>query len=167
MLNSRNLKLFLPFLLLAFFLDQASKLIVVNTLNPFQPPVNIIGSLLRFRLTYNPYGVFSLSFGPPAVYFVLQIIGIIVLGYVALTMKDRPGMIVFGIIVGGAFGNLFDRFRVNYVIDFIDMGIGNARWFVYNLADAFITVGALFLLTREFIFRKPPAGKPKDDTAHS
>ena len=153
---SRNIKLFFPFLFLAFLIDQVSKMIVVNTLTPFQTPVNIIGSLIRFKLTYNPYGVFSLSFGPPVLYLILQIIGIIVLGYVSLTMKDRVGVIIFGIIIGGALGNLFDRFRVDYVIDFIDMGIGNVRWFVYNFADAFITVGAVFLLVREFFVKKTP-----------
>ncbi|OGC42257.1 signal peptidase II [candidate division WOR-3 bacterium RBG_13_43_14] len=167
MLISRNLKLFFPFLWLTFFLDQISKIIIVNTLTPFQTPVNIVGSLLRFKLTYNPYGVFSLSFGPPVLYFILQIIGIIVLGYVALTIKDKLGVIIFGIIIGGALGNLFDRFRVNYVIDFIDMGIGNVRWFVYNLADAFITVGAVFLLIREFFVKKPAVNKPTDNTTHS
>jgi signal peptidase II len=62
-------------------------------------------------------------------------------------------VVVFGLLIGGALGNLIDRVRFGYVIDFIDMGIGNLRWFTYNLADAFITVGAIFLLAREF-FRK-------------
>ncbi len=142
-------------MLAAFFVDQISKRIIEIVLIPTQPPVNIIGSLLRIKLTYNPHGVFSLSFGPPSLHFLLQIIGIIVLCYVALTMKDRFGVIVFGIIIGGAIGNLFDRIRINCVIDFIDMGIGNLRWFVYNFADAFITVGAVFLLVREFFAKKP------------
>lgn len=58
-------------------------------------------------------------------------------------------MIIFSFIVGGAIGNVVDRLRLKYVIDFIDMGIGNLRWFTYNLADAFITIGAITLIVIE------------------
>ena len=108
---------------------------------------------LRFKLTYNPYGVFSISFGPNILYYIFSIIGIIILAYIGLTLKDRTSVIVFGIIIGGALGNVFDRVRLDYVVDFIDMGIGNLRWFTYNLADAFITVGALFLIAKELAFK--------------
>ena len=63
-------------------------------------------------------------------------------------------IIVFGFVIGGAVGNIIDRVRLAYVIDFIDMGLGNLRWFTYNLADAFITVGAVFLLVRELFFKQ-------------
>jgi len=138
----------------AFLLDQISKLLIVNSLSPFDPPVSIIGSVLRFKLTYNPYGVFSIAYGPPILYFVLSILGVIVLTLVSLSTKNRLNVIIFGIIVGGALGNIFDRVRLDYVVDFIDMGIGTLRWFTYNLADAFITVGALFLLVRELFAKK-------------
>ena len=98
--------------------------------------------------------MFSISFGPNILYYVLSIIGVVFLTIVGLSLKDRPGVVVFGIIIGGALGNIFDRVRLDYVIDFIDMGFGNLRWFTYNLADAFITVGAIFLLVRELFFRK-------------
>ncbi len=150
----KNIKIFIIFVLGAFLIDQVSKLLIVNSLTPFEPPFNVIGSLLRFKLTYNPYGVFSLSFGPPVLYYISSIIGIIILTYVGLSLKDRISVIVFGIIIGGALGNIFDRVRLDYVIDFVDMGIGNLRWFTYNLADAFIVVGALFLLIRELLFKK-------------
>jgi signal peptidase II len=146
-----------PILLVAFIsfcLDQITKLFVVNYLRPLDPPAEIVGSLLRLKLTFNPYGVFGLSIGPAALNYALTIIGIIVLFYVGLTLKDRTGLIVFGLLIGGALGNVADRLRFGYVIDFIDMGIGNLRWFTYNLADAFITVGAIFLLAREILFKK-------------
>jgi len=154
MLLKKNIKIFLIFVIGALLIDQVTKLLIVNFLTPFEPPYNVIGSLLRFKLTYNPYGVFSFSFGPPFLYYVFSIIGILVLTYVGLSLKDRTSVIVFGIIIGGALGNIFDRVRMSYVIDFIDMGIGNLRWFTYNFADAFITVGALFLLMRELLFKK-------------
>ncbi|UCG91087.1 MAG: signal peptidase II [candidate division WOR-3 bacterium] len=154
MIFKKNIKPLVAFVLLAFLLDQISKFLIVHFLTPFESPTQIIGSLLRFKLTYNPYGVFSIPFGPSVLYYIFSVIGVIVLLYVSLSLHDRVGIIVFGFIIGGAIGNVVDRIRLNYVIDFIDMGIGNVRWFTYNLADAFITVGALFLLTRELIYKK-------------
>ncbi len=154
MVQKKSIRPILLFGLLAFFIDQITKLFVVNFLKPLDPPLEIIGSILRLKLTFNPYGVFGLSVGPTELNYVLSLAGIIVLIYVGLTLKDRVGLIVFGLLIGGALGNVVDRLRFGYVIDFIDMGIGNVRWFTYNFADAFITLGAIFLLAREIFFKK-------------
>ncbi len=142
------------FVVIAFLLDQVSKLFAVNYLRPLDPPVEIVGSIVRLKLTFNPYGVFGISVGSNELYYVLSIIGLAVLCYVALTVGDEDNTIVFGLLIGGAIGNLVDRIRFGYVIDFIDMGFGNIRWFTYNFADAFITVGAVFLLMRELSRKK-------------
>lgn len=154
MIQKKNIKLIVIFAFIAFFLDQITKLWVVNFLRPLDPPTQVVGSLLRLKLTFNPYGVFGLSVGSNELYYVFTFVGLVVLSYIALTIKDRAGIIVAGLIIGGAIGNLFDRLRFGYVIDFIDMGIGNLRWFTYNLADAFLTVGAVFLVVREFLRKK-------------
>ncbi len=154
MILKRNIMTVLGFVIVALFLDQITKLWVVNFLKPLDPPTEIIGSILRLKLTFNPYGVFGISFGPAALNYAISIIGIAALLYVAFTLKDRLGAVVFGLLIGGALGNALDRVRFGYVIDFIDMGIGNLRWFTYNLADAFLTVGVVFLLVREIIFKK-------------
>ena len=153
MLRKKNISLVLFFVFLSFILDQLTKLFAVNYLRPLEPPTEVIGTLLRLKLTFNPYGVFGISIGSNGLYYVLSLVGLVVLSYIALTVKDRTGVVVFGLLIGGAIGNLVDRLRFGYVIDFIDLGIGNARWFTYNLADAFITVGAIFLLAHE-VFRK-------------
>jgi signal peptidase II len=154
MVQRKSIRPILLFAFISFILDQITKLLIVNILRPLDPPTEIIGSLLRLKLTFNPYGVFGLSIGPAELNYVLTIVGIIVLFYVGLTLKDRTGLIVFGLLIGGALGNVADRLRFGYVIDFIDMGIGNLRWLTYNIADAFITVGAVFLLAREILFKK-------------
>jgi signal peptidase II len=154
MVQKKSIRPILLFGFLAFFIDQVTKLFVVNFLKPLDPPLEIIGSILRLKLTFNPYGVFGLSVGPTELNYALSLIGIIVLFYVGLTLKDRTGLIVFGLLIGGALGNVIDRLRFGYVIDFVDMGIGNLRWFTYNFADAFITLGAIFLLAREIFFKK-------------
>ena len=153
MFRKRNVSVVVLFVFVSFFLDQLTKLFAVNYLRPFDPPVEIVGSILRLKLTFNPFGVFGISVGSNELYYVLSIVGLAVLCYVALTVVDQDNVIVFGLLIGGAIGNLIDRVRFGYVIDFIDMGVGNLRWFTYNLADAFITIGALFLLMRE-LFRK-------------
>jgi signal peptidase II len=155
MIQKKNLQLTITFIIVAFLLDQFTKLIAVNFLRPFEQPTEIIGSVLRLKLTFNPYGVFGISVGPSVLNYILSIVGLVVLIYIALTIKDRTGIILFGLLIGGALGNLIDRIRFGYVIDFIDMGIGNLRWFTYNLADAFLTVGAVFLLVRELFRHKP------------
>jgi len=155
MIQRKNIKVIGLYVLLALILDQVTKLFAVNYLRSFEPPTELIGSVLRLKLTFNPFGVFGISVGSNELYYVLSVVGLVVLGYIALTIKDRTGVVVFGLLIGGALGNLLDRVRFGYVIDFIDMGIGNMRWFTYNLADAFITVGAIFLLAREFVRKKP------------
>lgn len=154
MIQKKNIRPLLFSALLALFLDQITKLYAVNFLKPLDPPAQLIGSFLRLKLTFNPYGVFGISFGPSELNYVFSLAGILVLVYVGLTLRDRIGLIVFGLLIGGAIGNALDRVRFGYVIDFIDMGIGNLRWFTYNLADAFLTVGAVFFLAREILFRK-------------
>lgn len=154
MISKRHIKLLVIFIIGTFLIDQISKILIVNFLTPFDPPVNVISSLLRFKLTYNPYGVFSISLGPNILYYIFSIIGIFILIYIGLSLKDKTSVVVFGIIIGGALGNIFDRLRLDYVIDFIDMGIGNLRWFTYNFADACITVGAIFLLMRGLFSKK-------------
>jgi len=162
MIYKKNISTFLILTVIALLIDQISKLLIVSYLTPFEPPINIIGSILRFKLTYNPYGVFSISFGPNILYYIFSIVGLVVLTYIALAFKDKIGVIVFGFIVGGAIGNIIDRVRLDYVIDFVDMGIGNLRWFTYNLADAFITVGAVFLLVRELFFKQDKKAETSD-----
>jgi len=150
--KSKNIKLFLIPVFTAIFLDQITKLLIINYLTPFDPPYEVIGSILRFKVAFNPYGVFSISFGPGYLYYIFHIAGILIFSFIGVLQKTKLRVILFGLIVGGAIGNVFDRIRLKYVIDFIDMGIGNIRWFTYNLADAFVTVSAVLLILSE-LFR--------------
>jgi signal peptidase II len=155
----KNLKIFISVLIVALLLDQITKIIVISVVNPFDPPRDIIGSLIRFKLAFNPYGVFSIQFGPKFLYYVLNVLGISAFTFIGLTQESRIGAAVWAMIIGGALGNFLDRLRMKYVIDFIDMGLGNYRWYIYNLADAFITVGIVILIARELFARKPDQTK--------
>jgi signal peptidase II len=152
--ESKNILFFLIPVFFSLLADQISKALIVNIFSPFDPPYEVIGSYLRFKIAYNPYGVFSISFGPPFLYYVFHILGIIIFTYLGLSQNTKFRMLLFGFIVGGALGNIIDRIRLKYVVDFIDMGIGNLRWFTYNLADAFVVVSAVLLIINELFYSR-------------
>ena len=71
--------------------------------------------------------------------------------------KNRADQIALGFVLGGAVGNILDRIRLGYVVDFADLHIGEWRPFlVFNVADAAITVGVLVLLVRALLVREKP-----------
>lgn len=74
--------------------------------------------------------------------------------------KNRADQLALGMVLGGALGNIVDRVRLGYVIDFADLHFGEWRPFlVFNVADAAITIGVLILLVRALLMRDKP-GKP-------
>lgn len=78
-----------------------------------------------------------------------------------LRETKRPDIIALGLVLGGAVGNILDRTRLGYVVDFADLHFGDWRPFlVFNVADAAITIGVLILLIRALFVRDTPAGKP-------
>lgn len=135
--------------------DQVSKLWVVQT---FDRPTEIVGDLLRIVNVHNTGGIFGL-FGASAT--LLAIASTVVVG-VILVYQAREGVrthwllsVALGLLLGGALGNLIDRLRLGYVVDFVDMGIGNMRWYTFNVADAaismsLVTFAALALFGRRF-----------------
>jgi signal peptidase II len=84
-------------------------------------------------------------------------------GFVAWWMwreKSRPDAMALGLILGGALGNIVDRVRFGYVVDYADLHIGTWRPFlIFNLADAAITIGVLILLARALLLREKAAAK--------
>ena len=134
----------------AFALDAGTKAWAEATLLPRQP-VPVAGELVRFTLGYNPGVAFGMLAGGGMWVAVLS--GTVVLGLLAwLVRAVRKGRIsmtasVFvGFLLGGAVANLADRLPDGRVTDFLDVGLGTARWPTFNLADAFIMVGAFTLL---------------------
>ncbi|MDD5530448.1 MAG: signal peptidase II [bacterium] len=123
--------------------DQLTKFLVTKNLVEYQS-LHIIGNFLQFTLLYNKNGVFGLNFSIPYIPFVIIAIILIVFMLKKIDIKYHLPLLL---ILSGAFGNLIDRIRVKAVIDFIDFGIGNARFYVFNVADSSISIGiALWLL---------------------
>ncbi len=129
-------------------LDQLTKIWAVSTLS--DGPVEVIGTLLQFRLTRNPGGAFSLLTGLTPV---LALLAVVMVVYIVRTTRRTSDAIMaysLGLVLGGAVGNLVDRmFRSpgvlrGEVVDFIKV----PNWPTFNVADCAITVGVILIAIR-------------------
>jgi signal peptidase II len=126
--------------------DQLTKAWLASYLAPGQS-VNVVGDVIRLVYSKNNGGLFGL-FGGQAVVFGL--VSLVVVGVIALYHARAGGSrylsITLGLLLGGALGNLIDRLRLGFVVDFVDAGIGSLRWYTFNVADAGISFAILLLL---------------------
>lgn len=128
-------------------LDQLTKAWVVSTLGPETMTnfIPVLGDTVRIAYSHNTGVAFSLFQGHPEFLTVvaLLIISGAIYFYATQLPNGRPMIqVIMGLIMGGAFGNLIDRVRLGYVVDFISVG-----WFpIFNLADSAISVGAALLM---------------------
>jgi len=154
---SKNFYISFSIVALIYFLDRISKIYVI------QLDKNNLGSdifnsaYLNIVLIYNKGIAFGLlSFSESYLYNIISlIIAIIIIALVIISLKSQ-GFKRYSllIIVGGALGNLHDRFFFNAVPDFIDFHIGGFHWFVFNLADIFITLGVFSMIIVEITNNK-------------
>jgi signal peptidase II len=141
--------------------DLVTKLLAERHLVPRYVPHRILGEVVRFTLAYNPGAAFSMSLGPYSrvLFGAFAVVALVVLWRLyrmtgaGARAGDRLRVFALGLAFGGAAGNLIDRFRSPQgVVDFIDIGLGDVRFWTFNLADSAVTVGALVLawsLSRE------------------
>jgi len=113
------------------------------------------GDVLRLTLTQNTGAAFGLFQGARLAFVGISVLaaGGLLYAHRILPAHDRR-RVWLALILGGNLGNLVDRIRLGHVTDFIDMGIGSARWPVYNLADVAVVAGALGL---GWLLVRPPA----------
>jgi signal peptidase II len=137
---------FLGLAALIVVLDQLTKAWLTSFLAPGQS-VNVIGDWVRLVFSQNDGGLFGLFRGQALIF------GLVSLGVVALIVlyHSKAGggrylAITLGLLLGGAIGNLIDRLRLGYVVDFVDGGVGDVRWYTFNVADAAISFALLLLL---------------------
>ena len=131
--------------------DQATKLLAERHLVPRHTPHDVIGEFLRFTLTYNPGAAFGMHLGESSrwIFMVLtvMIVGFLVRLYRSLTGGERTLKLAIASVIGGAIGNFLDRVRnVEGVVDFIDVGVGEVRFWTFNVADMAVSVGAVCLV---------------------
>ena len=130
-------------------LDVITKMLVVRHLTPFVPH-SVVGNVARLTLAYNRGAAFSMSVGDRSrlVFGGLAFVALGILWW--LYHSAKPGetarVLGLGLAWGGAAGNLIDRLhRSQGVVDFIDIGVGNVRFWTFNVADSAVTVGAVLL----------------------
>lgn len=141
---------FWPVLIVVFVVDFVTKRLVVAELSPAYVPHRVIDDFFRLTLAYNRDAAMGLSLGGYSrVGFALT--AAIVLVILAIIYRSTPAnskapAIALGLITAGALGNLTDRLMSSMgVVDFIDIGIGDSRFYTFNVADSAITCGAILL----------------------
>lgn len=114
-------------------------------------PRDVIGDWIRFTLVYNRGAAFGTTLGDSSrwIFTALAIAILVMLARMAhhASAAERWKLLALGMVSGGAIGNLIDRLRwVHGVVDFIDVGIGQHRFWVFNVADSAVSVGAVLLV---------------------
>jgi len=150
MQSRSNASLFWPILFVVAIVDVITKAAAERLLLPRGIPHEVVGNGLRFTLVYNPGAAFGLNLGPQSrwIFAGLTLIALVILG--RLYRTTRAGhvarTVALALVCAGAVGNLLDRMRSFFgVVDFIDVGVGDARWPTFNVADMAVSVGAALL----------------------
>tara|TARA_Y100000590_G_scaffold134861_1_gene154282 strand:- start:309 stop:812 length:504 start_codon:yes stop_codon:yes gene_type:complete len=146
----------LSIILLIFFIDRFSKIYILSIAETNGNVDIYINSFLNFVLYWNTgigFGLFA--FEQSQTYnFVTLIIIFVNLIIIYLIYKSTNFKIYFFMmILGGSLGNLYDRINFNAVPDFIDLHINNFHWFIFNIADIFISLGVICLIYVEIFFK--------------
>jgi len=157
--------LFIPIFIV--FLDQLSKISVKNYWfenNLYYSKINFLGDYIRIIFIENPGIAFGIDTSNYHFYItLLTVLAVLFLSFYlySLIKKNNFEVLPMSFILGGAIGNLIDRVLVffpnlnyNGVIDFIDVGIGQYRWYTFNIADASITIGLFIFLYQTYILKK-------------
>ena len=150
----KNFIINLFLILLIFFLDRISKIYVINLDKKFFGSEIFSSKYLNVSLIWNEGIAFGLlSFDQDNLYNLLTFLIILIIFFIILMILKSSGFKKYALllILGGALGNIFDRLMYKAVPDFIDFHVGNFHWFIFNVADIFVTLGVIFMILLEFI----------------
>ena len=141
---------FIPLLLIMFLIavsDQIVKAVIVNQLRLYDS-INVIPGILSIMRIHNSGIAFGLFPGMPDVFSVVTLISILAVFYFYASVSPRTILLTAacGLIMGGATGNLIDRVRFGYVVDFIDFSF----WATFNIADSAVSIGVALLMISFF-----------------
>jgi signal peptidase II len=141
---------FWPLVSVLLLADCTTKQVAAERLEPEHVPHEVLGDVVRFTLAYNQGASFSVSLGEHSRWILaalaLGVLGVLMMQYRRAEPHDRTLALALALIVAGASGNLLDRLRSpRGVVDFIDIGIGDVRFWTFNLADVAVFCGAVLL----------------------
>ena len=131
----------------ALLVDLVTKWLVTTNFELWDS-VDVLGDFFRLTYIHNPGAVFGIQLGSSVLHLVLSALamGVVISMLVKTPHADRWGGIGLALVLAGAIGNIVDRLRHGVVIDFLDFGIGDVRWYVFNVADACVSVGVVLLI---------------------
>ena len=152
--KSRKIFIYIALVLLVFALDRISKSIILNILADAGKVDIYVNSFFSLFLVWNKgigFGLFS--FDKSSIYngisLIILIINLIIIYLIYI--EKTPKTYFLAMILGGSIGNLFDRYYYTAVPDFIDLNYNGYHWFIFNVADIFITLGIICLIFAEFL----------------
>jgi len=144
----------LTFVFVVFFLDRFSKFIILKLSEPTGELNFSVTTFINLNLVWNNGIAFGLFSFEQNIYYnlITMIIIFVTLAIIWFAFKSTGvEKIGYLMIMGGSFGNIFDRLYYSSVIDFIDISYNNFHWFIFNVADMFITSGVIILIVLEFL----------------
>lgn len=146
----RKMRVFGPVSLLLLLVDCSSKEMVVDHLGVANVPHSVVGDVVRFTLAFNHDAAMGLTLGSfSRIGFALAAvfaISVLVPLYRRAQASQTSLLVALALICGGAAGNALDRLRSSRgVVDFIDVGIGAHRFYIFNVADLGVSIGAALL----------------------
>ena len=145
------------FVIFIFLLDRLSKVILINKFANFDEIEYEITSFLSLNLIWNDGIAFGLLSLKDKFYYNLLsttiVIVILIIFYLMIKSKGTEKY-AYIMLLGGSLGNIFDRLFYSKVPDFIDLHFNNFNWFIFNVADIFITLGVILLIYLEFRKKK-------------
>tara|TARA_B100000795_G_C22783918_1_gene433639 strand:- start:1051 stop:1554 length:504 start_codon:yes stop_codon:yes gene_type:complete len=151
---TKNFYISLFIVISIFVLDRVSKIYVIYLNKEGYSSELLTSKFLNITLIWNEGIAFGLfSFNQNYFYNILTVIISFVILIILIMIKNNEGFkkYILLMIFGGAIGNLYDRIFFKAVPDFIDFHIGDFHWFIFNVADIFITVGVIFMILLELI----------------
>ena len=169
---TRNRLIGLALAVLLFAVDQASKSYILNGLQLGLYESHYLLPFFQFTLTHN-YGVSLGMFTAESDsqrWLLVAVTGVIAVVVTVWMLRERKLGDILGLalILGGALGNIKDRYELGYVVDFLDLHFGEWRPFlVFNVADAAITIGVLIILARSLLIREKAPDKPAEAAVES
>ena len=153
---SKKFYIYLFFVFLIFISDRLSKIYIINESLKNLDNFILKSTYLNIRLIWNEGIAFGLlSFDNKALYHSLSLLILVIILVIIYVIIKSDGLKKFSLmlILGGALGNLYDRIAYGAVPDFIDFHVNGFHWFIFNIADIFISIGVFALILIE-IFDK-------------
>jgi len=154
---SKNFYIYLFFVFLIFISDRLSKIYIINESLKNLDIFILKSTYLNIRLIWNEGIAFGLfSFDDKALYHSLSLLILVIILVIIYMIIKNNGLKKFSLmlILGGALGNFYDRIAYGAVPDFIDFHVNGFHWFIFNIADIFISIGVFALIVLEIFDKK-------------